>query len=87
MGPGRSPFINRTPITIAVIESPGIPNTSAGTQAPPRLTEAVQHGLFQYFAAPAGLFAALGVTMWITGFYNNRQGEGGEVDTDKGEPS
>ena len=56
-----------------------------GTKAPPRLTEAIQHGLFQYFAAPVGLFAALGVTMWITGFYSNRQGPGKDHQPDKGE--
>jgi len=39
-----------------------------GTKAPPRLTEAIQHGLFQFFAAPIGLYAALGTTMWLTGF-------------------
>lgn len=39
-----------------------------GTKAPPRLTEAIQHGLFQFFAAPIGLFVVLGGTMWLTGF-------------------
>ena len=39
-----------------------------GEKAPPRLTEAIQHGLFQYFAAPIGLYAALGGIMWVTGF-------------------
>ena len=34
-----------------------------GTDAPPRLTEAIQHGLFKYFAAPIGLYAALGGIM------------------------
>src|SRR5213076_2223780 len=33
-GPGFMFFMYRTPITIAVIESPGMPNTSAGIQAP-----------------------------------------------------
>ena len=58
-----------------------------GTKAPPRLTEAIQHGLFQYFAAPVGLFAALGVTMWATGFFNNRQEHADEEKPDKGEAS
>jgi len=50
-----------------------------GTQAPPRLTEAIQHGLFQFFAAPAILYALLGGTMWLTGFYrkNNRPAKNG----------
>jgi hypothetical protein len=39
-----------------------------GTKAPPRLTETIQHGLFQYFAAPIILFAALGGIMWVTGY-------------------
>ncbi|MBW2194090.1 MAG: 4Fe-4S dicluster domain-containing protein [Deltaproteobacteria bacterium] len=43
-----------------------------GTKAPPRLTEAIQHGLFQYFAAPIGLYAVLGGIMWATGFYGKK---------------
>ncbi|RJQ58239.1 MAG: 4Fe-4S dicluster domain-containing protein [Desulfobacteraceae bacterium] len=55
-----------------------------GTKAPPRLTEAIQHGLFQYFAAPAGLFAVLGGIMWTTNFYdsrrkNNSKPDGGDI--------
>ena len=34
VGPGFMFFRYSTPIAIAVIESPGMPNTSAGTQAP-----------------------------------------------------
>ena len=33
-GPGFSPLMYSTPITMAVIESPGMPNTSAGIHAP-----------------------------------------------------
>src|SRR4030095_9593974 len=33
-GPGFIFFMYSTPITMAVIESPGMPNTSAGIQAP-----------------------------------------------------
>jgi len=33
VGPGFIPFMYSTPMTIAVIESPGMPNTSAGIQA------------------------------------------------------
>jgi len=47
-------------------ETVGFPKL--GTKAPPRLTESIQHGLFQYFAAPIGLYAVLGGTMWLTGF-------------------
>jgi hypothetical protein len=48
-----------------------------GPKAPPRLTEAIQHGLFQYFAAPIGLFAILGAIMWATGFPNGKKDKGG----------
>ena len=41
------------------------------TKAPPRLTEAIQHGLFQYFAAPIILYAVLGGIMWGTGYLKN----------------
>lgn len=42
------------------------------TEAPPRLTEAIQHGLFQYLAAPIGLYLVLGGIMWVTGFYGKK---------------
>jgi formate dehydrogenase iron-sulfur subunit len=58
-------------------ESIGFP--ALGTKAPPRLTESIQHGLFQYFAAPIGLYAILGGIMWLTGFLN-----GEKRDTDAG---
>jgi formate dehydrogenase iron-sulfur subunit len=58
-------------------ESIGFP--TLGTKAPPRLTESIQHGLFQYFAAPIGLYAILGGIMWLTGFLN-----GEKRDTDAG---
>jgi formate dehydrogenase iron-sulfur subunit len=47
-------------------ESIGFPKL--GPKAPPRLTEAIQHGVFQYFAAPIGLYAALGGIMWGSGY-------------------
>lgn len=46
-----------------------------GTKAPPRLTEAIQHGLFQYFAAPIVLYAVLGAIMWTTGFYAKKESD------------
>jgi Fe-S-cluster-containing dehydrogenase component len=52
-------------------ESIGFPKL--GAKAPPRLTEAIQHGLFQYFAAPVGLYVILGGVMWVTGFFNGKQ--------------
>lgn len=39
-----------------------------GEKAPPRLTEAIQHAVTSYLAAPLGLFALLGGVMWFTGF-------------------
>jgi hypothetical protein len=51
-----------------------------GTKSPPRLTEAIQHGLFQYFAAPVILYAALGGIMWVTG-YLKATGETPKSDT------
>jgi Fe-S-cluster-containing dehydrogenase component len=56
-----------------------------GTKAPPRMTEAIQHGLFQFFAAPVGLFAVLGGIMWWTGFYRSRQTVASNGKPDKGE--
>ncbi len=53
-----------------------------GTKAPPRLTEAIQHGLFQYFAAPIGLFAVLGGIMWATGYLKGSE-KGSEDDTEE----
>ena len=47
-------------------ETVGFPRL--GTKAPPRLTESIQHGLFQYFAAPIILFAVLGGIMGVTGY-------------------
>ncbi|MBU8849100.1 MAG: 4Fe-4S dicluster domain-containing protein [Desulfobacterales bacterium] len=39
--------------------------------APPRLTEKIQHSLFQYFAAPIILYTFLGGVMMATGFMKN----------------
>lgn len=41
-----------------------------GTKAPPRLTEAIQHGVFQGFAPPLIFFGILGGFMWLTGRKN-----------------
>ncbi|MBI4716181.1 MAG: 4Fe-4S dicluster domain-containing protein [Planctomycetes bacterium] len=37
-----------------------------GTAAPPRLSEAVQHGVFSHFMPPVAWCAILGLTMWLT---------------------
>ena len=64
-------------------ESIGFPKL--GTKAPPRLTEAIQHALFQSFAAPIFLFSLLGGTMWFTNFYKkNNHHPQGEL-TEKGD--
>jgi len=52
---------------------------------PPRLTEAIQHGLFQYFAAPIGLYAVLGGIMWGTGFLKNGKTESTAAQSEKGD--
>jgi len=64
-------------------ESIGFPKL--GAKAPPRLTEAIQHGLFQYFAAPIGLYAILGGIMWFTGFLNDKENDTDEGTSDKGD--
>jgi len=64
-------------------ESIGFPKL--GTKAPPRLTEAIQHGLFQYFAAPIGLYAILGGIMWFTGFLNDKESGSGRDKAEKGD--
>ena len=56
-----------------------------GTDAPPRLTEMIQHGLFKYFAAPIGLYAALGGIMWVTGFLKNGEKKVEQSKSKKGE--
>ena len=35
-------------------------------QAPPRLTEVIQHGVFKHFVPPVAWCAALGIAMWMT---------------------
>ena len=47
-------------------ENIGFPNLPA--EAPPRLTESIQHAILSYLAAPLGLYAVLGGIMWATGF-------------------
>jgi formate dehydrogenase iron-sulfur subunit len=42
-------------------------------QAPPRLTEGIQHGIFRYAAIPTALYAGLAGLMWWTGRRNRRQ--------------
>jgi Fe-S-cluster-containing dehydrogenase component len=56
-----------------------------GPKAPPRLTESIQHGLFQYFAAPIGLYALLGGIMWVTGFLKDTKHETTKTVSEKGE--
>ncbi len=46
-----------------------------GVEAPPRLTESIQHGLFQYFAAPIILYTTLGGIMWGTGMLKEKNNE------------
>lgn len=66
-------------------ESIGLPRL--GTEAPPRLTEAIQHGLFQYFATPIILFVALGGVMGLTGYLANRKEKSNTESPEKGDQS
>ncbi len=56
-----------------------------GTKAPPRLTEAIQHGLFQYFAAPIILYGVLGGVMWGTGYLKDSESKIDENENHKGD--
>lgn len=53
-------------------------------KAPPRLTESIQHGLFQFFAAPLALFATFGGVMYFTNFFKDHKKL--ENDTSGGNP-
>ncbi|MEA3232150.1 MAG: 4Fe-4S dicluster domain-containing protein, partial [Thermodesulfobacteriota bacterium] len=64
-------------------ESIGFPKL--GTKAPPRLTEAIQHGLFQYFAAPIILYGVLGGVMWGTGYLKDSESKIDENENHKGD--
>ena len=48
-----------------------------GFQAPPRLTEGIQHGVFKYFIPPVAIYAALGGIMAYTTRKNKNSQEGG----------
>ncbi len=50
-------------------EEKGFPKLSA--DAPARLTESIQHAIFNHFAAPIGLFVTLAGIMGFTNFYKN----------------
>jgi hypothetical protein len=52
-------------LTARPLEEIGLP--TLGIDAPPRLTESIQHALFQFFAVPLILFGFLGGLMWKTG--------------------
>ena len=38
-----------------------------GNDAPPALTEAIQHGVFKHWIAPISWYSFLGAMYWITG--------------------
>ena len=60
----------RPPEEIDLLKLPG--------EAPPRLTESIQHTIFRYGAIPLGIYGALGGIMW----FNNRSRKE-EEDTDE----
>jgi len=64
-------------------ETIGFPKLSH--EAPPRLTEMIQHSLFQYFAAPVILYTFLGGVMMATGFMKNGKKKKKEETSQKGE--
>ncbi|MBW2730778.1 MAG: 4Fe-4S dicluster domain-containing protein [Deltaproteobacteria bacterium] len=51
-------LVGRTPKEIGLLP---LPET-----APPRLTEAIQHGIFRYGAAPVAVYGSLAAIMWFT---------------------
>ena len=36
------------------------------SQAPPRRTESIQHGVFKYFVPPVAWYGLLGAMMWVS---------------------
>ena len=64
-------------------ETIGFPKLSH--EAPPRLTEMIQHSLFQYFAAPIILYTFLGGVMMATGFMKNGKKKKKEETSQKGD--
>lgn len=49
-------------------------------EAPPKLTESIQHGIFRYGAIPIAFYATLGGIMWL----NHRRGEAGKGEGEEG---
>ncbi len=44
-----------------------------GKEAPPRLTESIQHGIYKYLWAPLSLYVVLGGVMWVSGFFGEKR--------------
>jgi hypothetical protein len=63
VGPGFRFFKESTPIAIAVIELPGLPNTSAGIQAP---------ASDELLAAPASMMPSMCRVPNFSGSFENR---------------
>ena len=55
---------------------------SIGDQAAPRLTEAIQHGIFHYGIPPLALYGALGGVMWVVNRRQEREGDKKIKDTE-----
>jgi hypothetical protein len=64
-------------------ETVGFPKL--GTKAPPRLTESIQHGLFQYFAVPIILYGVLGGIMGLTGYLKSAKEDLKSTTVEKGD--
>ncbi len=61
-----------------------------GREAPPRLTESIQHALYHHLVGPIALYAVLAGTMWASGFYSKEKsytvkkpGEKGDANDEK----
>jgi hypothetical protein len=57
---------------------------TVGPEAPPRLSEAIQHGVFAYFMPPIAWCGILGLASWLTRNGNDaedRRAAGGEAGT------
>ena len=61
-------LVGREPAEIDLLDLPA--------EAPPRLTEAIQHGIFRYAAIPLAVYGGLGALMW----YHHRRGSEREED-------
>src|SRR3982751_2064191 len=58
-----------------------------GPEAPPKLTEAIQHGVFKYWIAPGGWYAFLATMTWYTPRRNRAVAAAAMTEVDRPTPS